>query len=642
MKFLILAFALICPSVFAQYGDGYAADDAHNHDGTHVEGQENCGGNYMLPSEIARLGSHTFMIVGQDGANHIIAEHRSGTPPHNYQFVLRVRLDADEMAFYKKLLAESKTLPAFTTIYYQDTLENGQPKQLDRTFFCLQNLPEIFGDKKKKGDAYAKLFPIRASLLKNADHETDFDFLKVYYPGSHFTLERDDVELMVYRYLPAYLPQDKLKAAIRSDAAKMSELLSAAPLFATEEAKSARARVPHYRREGARTDGAQVCGEDYYLKGVKTTRNAHTFILLNQLDATTVLAVNYADPSPHNYQMVLKLKLEGSAMKAYQTAKSESKRLPVLSTGDSYLCLSDLRKQLKSGKFRATGKIYKDTELDDFKLGAATGEVVLTSKNTELVVNRPLISFLDPGAIFKSVTGKFLPSAAAASSPTEPGVAKGFVDVQQVNSAIQVEARYNMEFNFYGARVPGYESNKCYLTEQAAKALSDVQKSVEKQGYSLLVFDCYRPQRAVTAFVDWVTNSKDQKMKKFYYPEEDQKKLIDRGYINARSGHSRGSSVDLTLIKKKSPSYLEAETSDCRYPKDIEATGQIDMGTTYDCFSDLSNTSNPGISKAAAANRQILKQAMEKAGFINYKKEWWHFALRNEPFKDQFFDFPVK
>ena len=113
--------------------DSYPADDAHNHDGSHPDGAKNCGTNYMFPGSVARLGSHSFLILGQDDDSHILADHRTGTPPHNYHFILRIRLDPDEMALYKKLKAESKLTPAFTTIYYDDL---NSKKQLDRSFFC--------------------------------------------------------------------------------------------------------------------------------------------------------------------------------------------------------------------------------------------------------------------------------------------------------------------------------------------------------------------------------------------------------------------------------------------------------------------------------------------------------------------------
>ena len=224
----------------------------------------------------------------------------------------------------------------------------------------------------------------------------------------------------------------------------------------------------------------------------------------------------------------------------------------------------------------------------------------------------------------------------------------GLVDVQSINPDIRVEARYATEWNFVGRPIEGYRAGRCYLTKKAANALSKVQKEVAKQKLSLLVFDCYRPQRAVTQFVSWTKDPTDGKMKSFFYPDEPKDQLIARGYIDAKSGHSRGSTVDLTLVKtsmkhdsSKILQYRESGT-DCRRPVGIEKTGQLDMGTAYDCFSEVAHTANPTVSAEARKNRELLKAAMERAGFSNYPKEWWHFTLKDEPHKDQYFDFEIQ
>lgn len=141
-------------------------------------------------------------------------------------------------------------------------------------------------------------------------------------------------------------------------------------------------------------------------------------------------------------------------------------------------------------------------------------------------------------------------------------------------------------------------------------------------------------------------------MKRIYYPEEPKETLFERGYIARKSGHSRGSTIDLTLIRlsknKSSNKFAESgltfkeEAVDCREQKNIKATNQLDMGTAFDCFSELSNTANPTISKEAQKNRKTLKDAMEKHGFANYDKEWWHYTLKDEHFKDKYFDFVVQ
>lgn len=228
-------------------------------------------------------------------------------------------------------------------------------------------------------------------------------------------------------------------------------------------------------------------------------------------------------------------------------------------------------------------------------------------------------------------------------------VPEGFSDVSKINPRIQVEMRYFTGWNFMGRPVAGYQANKCYLTTKAAQALSRVQKTLEADGYSLLVFDCYRPQKAVDDFVAWTKDSRDQAMRDIFYPDEPKGRLVERGYIADKSGHSRGSTVDLTVIRKKFAGdntdgrlRFQEEAVDCRNQKKIEETGQIDMGTTFDCFSARANTNDAGVTPVMKQNRLRLMAAMEKHGFTNYAQEWWHFTLKSEPFKDKFFDFDVK
>ena len=150
-----------------------------------------------------------------------------------------------------------------------------------------------------------------------------------------------------------------------------------------------------------------------------------------------------------------------------------------------------------------------------------------------------------------------------------------------------------------------------------------MQREVQGQGYSLKVFDCYRPQRAVDRFVAWGRDLSDQAMKAEHYPAEDKSQLFEKGYIADRSGHSRGSTLDLTLVRQP------------------DAT-ELDMGTPYDYFDSLSNTEDPRITGQQRANRLLLKGVMEKHGFVNYDKEWWHYTLTDEPYPDSYFDFPVR
>ena len=228
----------------------------------------------------------------------------------------------------------------------------------------------------------------------------------------------------------------------------------------------------------------------------------------------------------------------------------------------------------------------------------------------------------------------------------------GFADLSVVNPNIKIEMRYFSEWNFMGRIISGYQTGKCILTNEAAKALSEVQNRLQTSGYSLLVFDCYRPKRSVAEFLKWVKDPKDQKMQKIFYPDEPKEKLVEQGYIAELSSHSRGSAVDLTIVQnskipkevESSPSRLKFQEApmDCRMQKNIGSTGQLNMGTTFDCFSKTANYADSNVSKAAKKNRLVLKDAMEKSGFMNYSKEWWHFTLKDEPYKGKYYDFIVQ
>lgn len=234
--------------------------------------------------------------------------------------------------------------------------------------------------------------------------------------------------------------------------------------------------------------------------------------------------------------------------------------------------------------------------------------------------------------------------------PAVAAAPPGFLNIKVLDPTIQVEMRYASSWNFAGKPIPGYLANKCFLSKEAAQALAMVQKDLITKRLGLLALDCYRPKRAVAEFVRWTKDQKDQKMKAIYYPDENKTDLIERGYIADKSGHSRGSTIDLTLINlmpSKTPQpqwpalrFME-EKIDCRKQGRITATWQLDMGTMFDCFSVLANTLHPEISQTAKNNRKILLDAMDKRGFSNYEKEWWHFTLKDEPFKDTYFDTPI-
>lgn len=227
------------------------------------------------------------------------------------------------------------------------------------------------------------------------------------------------------------------------------------------------------------------------------------------------------------------------------------------------------------------------------------------------------------------------------------GLPEGFVSMTDIEASIIVEARYYGSHNFVGTRIDGYEANKCILTKKAAQALKRVQKDILPLGLSLKVYDCYRPQTAVDHFGRWANDLRDNKMKDEFYPGVDKKDLFKDGYIDVKSGHSRGSTVDLTLVEipqtRQEIFNIGQTLKDCRLPRaERYGDNSIDMGSGYDCFDPLSNTTNGKVGREALRNRLLLKAVMERRGFINYPQEWWHFTLKNEPYQNKYFNFPVQ
>lgn len=209
-----------------------------------------------------------------------------------------------------------------------------------------------------------------------------------------------------------------------------------------------------------------------------------------------------------------------------------------------------------------------------------------------------------------------LVSLALLGSDTITPEEEGFVIINRLIPSIHYDIRYATQQNFLGTPVNGYDAPLCYLTKEAAYALKGAQQTLQKEGLRLQVFDCFRPQRAVDHFVRWAEDINDMKMKKEYYPGVDKKELFAKGYIAARSGHSRGSTVDLT----------------------IEG---YDMGTPFDFFDPRSHTASDAVTKEQHANRMKLKKVMEKNGFQNYAEEWWHYTLKAEPYTTDYFDFTI-
>jgi len=222
---------------------------------------------------------------------------------------------------------------------------------------------------------------------------------------------------------------------------------------------------------------------------------------------------------------------------------------------------------------------------------------------------------------------------------------EGFSSIAGLDPSIQLDIRYIGDNNFLGRPVAGYEGAACILSTSAAMALLDVQRAANELGLSLKIYDCFRPQRAVDDFVRWAADLDDELMKASMYPDVPKDELFSRGYIAERSGHSRGSTVDLTLVPlgTRQPEVDPFAGWDCRgelgerFPDN-----SIDMGTSFDCFDELSHTGNAAIGEAAMANRLLLRELMEAAGFVNYVNEWWHYTLRDEPFPETFFDFVVR
>lgn len=223
-------------------------------------------------------------------------------------------------------------------------------------------------------------------------------------------------------------------------------------------------------------------------------------------------------------------------------------------------------------------------------------------------------------------------------------VPSGFVLISDIDPSIKVEMLYNTNHNFIGQPIDGYKDNKCYLTKEAAHALAKVQKTALEQNYTLKVYDCFRPQRAVNHFMSWAKNTNDTKMKTIFYPSTEKSRLFVEGYIAEKSGHSRGSTVDITLVPLSSDnppfSFVKKRCDD--FEHDFASDGSLYMGTDYDCFSPLSSTMNIDVPANAQAHRLLLKHLMERYGFRNYDKEWWHFTLANEPFPETYFDFVVR
>ena len=217
-------------------------------------------------------------------------------------------------------------------------------------------------------------------------------------------------------------------------------------------------------------------------------------------------------------------------------------------------------------------------------------------------------------------TNRIARSEGRSAGPDDPS---GFVVLTDVVPDVILEIRYYSSFNFVGTRVDGYEQPVALMTREAARALKAVSDEAISLGYRLKIWDTYRPQMAVDHFCRWGENVTDTLTKRYFYPYLDKDVVFDQGYIARRSGHSRGSVVDLTLV-------------------DMKTGRDIDMGYGFDWFGGESHPDYRGITDEQYANRMLLRELMLKHGFRPIEEEWWHFVLKDEPYPNTYFTFPVR
>ncbi len=198
----------------------------------------------------------------------------------------------------------------------------------------------------------------------------------------------------------------------------------------------------------------------------------------------------------------------------------------------------------------------------------------------------------------------------------------GFVLLSDVIPHIVQEIRYFSTYNFVGERIDGYEEPCALLTKEAARALKTVSNEMMVQGYRLKIFDAYRPAAAVKHFVLWGLEDQDIRMKPYFYPDLEKTELFSKGYVAKQSSHSRGSTVDLTLL-------------------DMRTGKEVDMGSPFDLFGELSHPDCRDVTDEQYENRMILQKVMVRNGFKPIDCEWWHFTLEDEPYPDTYFDFPL-
>lgn len=197
-----------------------------------------------------------------------------------------------------------------------------------------------------------------------------------------------------------------------------------------------------------------------------------------------------------------------------------------------------------------------------------------------------------------------------------------FVILKEEIPNIREDMRYSTYENFVGRPIAGYEENVGILTKEACEALKKANEEFNNMGYGIIVYDAYRPMRAVKQFVEWTKDKNDIKMKEKHYPNVKKSEMLNSGYLSSKSGHARGSTIDLSLYN-------------------LITLDELDMGGIFDYFGDISHYNYAGLTEDQKKNRKILRDIMTKYGFKPISTEWWHFSLIDEPYKDEFFDFPV-
>lgn len=247
-----------------------------------------------------------------------------------------------------------------------------------------------------------------------------------------------------------------------------------------------------------------------------------------------------------------------------------------------------------------------------------------------------------------TIAALLLAGHAAGQPATAPsargGLPAGFVRLREVAPSIRQDIRYATPFNFTGRRVPGYDAAECILLGPAAEALARAQARLLAQGYSLKVYDCYRPERAVRSFITWAQSPEPDYMGRIFSPAIPKAEQFARGYLAKRSRHSLGIAVDVGLVRADEPALpTPTNAGPCDGPFAGRAReSSLDLGTAYDCSSPLSATASARVNADARANRDRLNRALAAEGFRNYSQEWWHYDFTAAPAPLRSYDFPVR